>query len=163
MIDPCPLPTAPVRGVVRFDEAEFKAAYPEFATVPGARLLLAFTYATLLLNNSCGSMVCDANDRQVYLYLLTAHIAALFYGAAGLPPTGAVGRVAKAHEGTVTADLDMGVTSRAQAWYLQTQWGALYWTMTGQYRQLLYVAPAPTCADLANGDLYPWGNSGGCC
>lgn len=164
-IDSCPAPTTPVRGVVRFVAAEFKAAYPEFAAVSDGSLLLCFTYATLLLNNSCSSMVCDANTRQTLLYLLTAHIAALFYGANGQIPSGAVGRVAKATQGSVSADLDMGETSRAQAWYLQTQWGALYWTMTGVYRQPLYVAPEPTCAEFPGAGFggFWGGRDGGCC
>lgn len=166
-IDSCPTPTAPITGVVRFEPAEFKAAYPMFATVADSTLRLYFFYATLLLNNSCASLVCDAQTRETLLYLLTAHITALFSGVGGQPPSGVVGRVDTAHEGTVSVGLDMGVTSQAQAWYLQTQWGAMYWNMTGRFRRFMYVAPEPTCADLAAlGPLgyYPGqgGGNGGC-
>lgn len=146
-IDPCPAPAAPVKGVVRFVPADFKVAFPEFASIADARLTLQFNNATLLLNNSCGSYVCDAPKREHLLNLLTAHLAALFDGVNGAGATGAVGRVASATEGTVSAQLEMPTVPNA-AWYQQTQWGALYWTATAMYRSFVYVAPPPVCADM---------------
>jgi hypothetical protein len=63
---PCS-PAAPVTGVVVFDVSLFKAANPEFTTVAPARLQQNFSYATLLLNNSCGSLMVDAPTRETFL------------------------------------------------------------------------------------------------
>lgn len=151
-IDACPVPPiAPVLGVVRFEPGVFKAAFPMFVTVSDGALQLYFAYATLLLNNTCGSTVCDATVREALLNLLVAHIAAMFSGVNGQPPSGTVGRVDKATEGSVNAGFDMGQVNQGAAWYMQTQWGAMYWTMTGRFRQFFYVAPPPTCADLPYG------------
>jgi hypothetical protein len=126
---------------------DFKAAYPEFATIADAVLTLNFSLATLQLNNSCGSRVCDANQRELLLNLLVAHITTLRNGANGQPAPGMVGRIGYAIEGSVAATADMGPMVYGQAYYMQTQWGALYWQSTAQYRQMLYV-PAPfVCAD----------------
>jgi hypothetical protein len=137
---PCS-PAAPVTGVVVFDVSLFKAANPEFTTVAPARLQQNFSYATLLLNNSCGSLMVDAPTRETFLNLLTAHLTALFDGVNGQPPAGVVGRVSGATEGSVSVQLDMGQTNMDAAWYEQTRWGALYWAATAPFRTFRYVAP----------------------
>lgn len=147
-IDPCPAPAVPVKGVVRFVPSDFRESFPEFESVADPRLQLQFNNATLLLNNSCGSYVCDAALREHLLNLLTAHLAALFDGVNGQPPSGAVGRVSRATEGSVTAELDFSATN-TEAFYVQTQWGALYWAATARFRSFVYV-PAP----LACGDVF---------
>ena len=146
-IDPCPTPTAPVKGVVRFVPADFKAAFPMFATVADAALSMNFAWATLLLNNSCKSIVCDATLREQLLNFLTAHITALFNGVNGQPPSGAVGRVADATEGSVSASLDYGQITNDEAFFVQTQWGAFFWTATARWRTFRYVPAPATCAD----------------
>lgn len=149
-----------------FDAAAFKAAFPSFAAVADASLGMAFTLATLQLNNSCGSRVCDATQRETLLNLLTAHIAALAYGENGLPPAGLVGRVDKAQEGSVSVSADMGTVVYGQAYYLQTQWGALFWQSTARYRTMVYIPAPVVCADLAVNGGYPFGyapgGDGGC-
>lgn len=163
----CPPPSAPVFGVVVFDPAAFKAAFPEFATVTDAALNMNFAFAELQLANSCGSRVCDASKRETLLNLLVAHITQLRNGINGQPPAGIVGRIDKAAEGSVSVGAGMGVEVYGQAYYDQTQWGAMYWAATAQYRTALYVAPPPVCADFAgaaiNGPFPGFFGGGGNC
>lgn len=164
----CPPSAPPVRGVVVFVPADFKAAFPSFATVADGSLVIAFAYATTLLNNTCGSRVCDAALREQLLNLLVAHITALLFGENGQPPAGVVGRVDKATEGSVSVSAVMDTAGeKGKDWYVQTQWGGLYWLATARFRMFVY-APAPAvCADFAGmgpgwpGGIFPAGQQGG--
>lgn len=162
-IDPCPPRTPITKGIVRFVTAEFTTAYPEFATVAAPALQSNFDLATLLLNNSCGSRVCDAVQRQNLLYLLTAHITALRNGVNGQPPSGIVGRIADATEGSVSVGADFADATFDQAFYMQTQWGVLYWNATAGFRTFVYVPAPPVCADFPTGGPFgPWPGDSGC-
>lgn len=159
-ITPCPPQTPVTTGVVVFDPATFKVAFPSFATVADPALSMAFQLATLQLNNSCGSRVCDAAVRELLLNLLVAHIAALTYGENGNPPSGLVGRVNRAQEGSVSVGTDFGTMVYGQAYYAQTQWGAMYWQSTARFRTMVYIPAPVVCADLGvNG--YPYNGYGG--
>lgn len=139
----CPPNSPPVHGVVVFDPAAFKTAYPDFATVADAALQLNFTLATLILNNTCRSVFVDAVTRETYLNLLVAHITALRNGVNGQPPQGIVGRVNSATEGTVSVSAEYAAgVSQSQAWFVQTQWGAMFWLATSTFRGMHYI-PAP--------------------
>ncbi len=137
----CPPNTPPVHGVVTFDANVFKALYPEFSTVLAAALNLNFAYAEFILNNTCRSIVVDANKRETLLNVLVAHLTALLQGVNGQPPSGVVGRINSASQGTVSMTAEFLATLNEQ-WYLQTQWGALFWQLTAQYRTFRYI-PAP--------------------
>ena len=107
-ISPCaPQPITP--GIVTFDPVAFIAAFPRFKTPTGmtdaawqAVLTGNFNLATLQLNNSCGSVVCDAPTRATLLNLLVAHITQTLYGIDGLPPSDVVGRINSAQEGSAS-------------------------------------------------------------
>lgn len=125
-----------------FDPAAFVQAFPAFATVPQAALTANFALACLQLNNSCGSVVCDAPTRAQLLNLLVAHITALLNGANGQPPQGVVGRIAQASEGSVSVSAEWAASvSSSEAYYIQTPWGAAYWQATLPYRTARYVPP----------------------
>lgn len=142
-VAPCPAPTPPALGVVVFDLAAFRAQYPAFASVPDAAVNFNFTLAELMLNNSCCSVVTDANQREMLLNLLTAHITALLNGVNGQAPSGAVGRVATGTEGSITVGLEYATTtSQSMAYFTQTSWGAQFWQATVGYRTMRYI-PAP--------------------
>jgi hypothetical protein len=152
---------------VQFNAAEFKTAYPAFATVADALLQGDFDAATLFLNNSCCSVVRDANVRQRLLYMLTAHIAALLQGENGKPPSGFVGRISEGREGTVAASAEYASEmTMSEAYFAQTQYGAMFWLGTAPYRSFHYVAaPNRGCVGGLPGIVtpgFPWG-SGGCC
>ncbi|KAG1241446.1 hypothetical protein G6F68_016718 [Rhizopus microsporus] len=89
-------------GIVTFDPAEFKELYPSFASLTDAQLTQSFNLATLYLNNTECSKVPDVAQRKTLLYLLTAHIAKMAYGEGGQSPSGLVGRVSIATEGSVS-------------------------------------------------------------
>jgi hypothetical protein len=155
----CPPNTPVPTGVVEFDVDEWREVYPAFASVGDALLQRNFIFAEVLLKNTCSSRVVNVDKRQVLLYLLVAHITSLF----DTNPTPApVGVMTDATEGSVSAGFNIGTITPNQAWYLQTQYGLMFWTMTAAFRTFTYV-PAPlTCADYGYG-FVPGGCAGGGC
>jgi hypothetical protein len=139
-IDAC-TNTPVTKGIVTFDATAFKTAFPAFASVPDAILAANFQFATLMLQNSCCSVVEDAPTRAVLYQLAVCHITALLNGVNGEPPSGVVGRISNATEGSVSATTEMMTQSESAAYWNQTQWGAMYWRMTAQYRTARYVPP----------------------
>jgi len=129
-------------GIVTFDPAAFKSAFPAFSTVPDAVLTFNFNLATIQLNNSYGSVVKDAPTRAQLLNLVTAHITALLNGMNGQAPTGTVGRVANASQGSVSVQLEFRTDSEAASFYAQTTWGSLFWQLTALYRTFRYASRA---------------------
>lgn len=161
-VAPCPPSTPVTKGVVTFNPTAFKAAYTSFSTVADAALTLSFQLATLQLNNTCGSRVCDAALREILLNLLVAHITALKDGENGNPPAGVVGAVNKAQQGSVSIGTEVGTIVYGQAYYLQTQWGYLYWQSTARFRTMVYIPAPPVCADAPYGLGYIPSSDCGC-
>lgn len=158
--------TPPVIGEVVFDAAVFKTLYPEFTGIAGGALVQNFARATLQLVAGCSSRVVDANQRELLLNLLTAHITFLTNGTndgAGIitPPPGIVGRVSDATEGSVSVSAQFDGPQPAQ-FFLQTKYGAEYWSSTARYRTMLYVpGPAIGYQGVAGGN-WPGAFGGGC-
>lgn len=125
-------------GVVVFDPAAFKARYPEFSTVADGTLTAYFTEATMYLNNSENSLVTDVTQRSVLLNMAVAHLAALYSGVSGQSPSQLVGRITQASEGSVSVSSDIGPVSNSSAWWMQTKYGASYWSATAPYRTMRY-------------------------
>lgn len=168
-VQACPPSTPYTPGVVVFSPTEFVASYPAFTGIANPMMQSAFDIATLMLNNTCGSRVKDANRRQSLLYLLTAHVTFLTAGSndgAGnvTPAPGVVGRIDKATEGSVSvsAVMDTGAVY-GKDWYVQTQWGAMYWEATAWARRGRYIAPPAVCADFNGGIGGPFFTGGGGC
>jgi Protein of unknown function (DUF4054) len=132
-------PTVITPGIVTFDPVAFAAAFPAFATVPGAALTANFNLATLQLENDCCSAVCDAPTRASLLNLITAHITALLNGVNGQPPQGVVGRISQAQQGSVSVQTEFESESEAAAYYAQTPWGLQYWQSTLRWRTAHYI------------------------
>jgi hypothetical protein len=128
-------------GIVVFDPAAFIAAFQSFSTVPTTALQNNFNTATLLLNNSYCSAVQDEPTRAQLLNLATAHITALLNGINGQPPSGTVGRISNAAQGSVSVQTEFKTDSEAASFWTQTQWGALFWASTAVYRAARYVRP----------------------
>jgi hypothetical protein len=149
-----PNPVTP--GIVVFDYEEWIATYPSFATVPQAAVASNFTAATLMLENSCCSVVSDAPTRQQLLYLLTAHITALLNGVNGQPPQGVVGRISNATEGAVSVAVAYSSSvSQSEAYFTQTPWGAQYWQSTLPFRSARYVPGPNNCGNYPSAN-YAW-------
>ena len=143
-------------GIVVFDYADWIAAYPSFATVPQAVIAANFVAATLMLENSCCSVVSDAPTRELLLYLLTAHITALLNGVNGQPPQGVVGRISNATEGAVSVAVAYSSSvSQSEAYFTQTPWGAQFWQSTLPFRSARYVPGPNNCAG-GYGGGYGW-------
>lgn len=127
-------------AVVVFDPAQFKIVYPQFAAVADAVLENCFNGACNILNNTDTSPVQNIPRRTYLLYLLTAHIATL-EGVAGSSGPAPVGRLSQASEGTVSVSFDYN-SGPNQAWFAQTQYGALFWQATTNLRGFRYVPRA---------------------
>lgn len=128
-----------VPGVVVFDYSTWRLRYPELAaSVNDALAALYFAEATLYLNNTPTSLVCDLPQRAMCLNMLTAHIAAL-NSAASSP---IVGRIASASEGSVSVSTENSYPPGTVQWYQQTKYGAAYWAATARFRTMRYI-PSP--------------------
>lgn len=140
-------------GVVTFDYATWAARYPELAaSVDEALATLYFGEATLYLDNSAQSVVRDLTARAALLNMLTAHIAKLNATIGGQPPSGLVGRVASASEGSVSVSTDAGAIPGTAAYFAQTQYGMSFWAATARYRTARYIpGPRPYLG------VSPWG------
>ena len=121
---------------VVFDKARFQTAYPEVRAAD-AQLEMWFVQAESLLDNTGRSIVKKPEEREMLLFLLVRHFAALAERAA---QGGLVGRIASASEGSVSVSADMGAAIGNAAWYLQTPYGATYWQLTAKYRRFRYVS-----------------------
>lgn len=162
----CPSPAPSIaRGVVEFNPTAFKGLYSQFATVADGVLQGYFYIATLFLNNSCCSVVKDGNVREQLLNLLVAHIAALLSGENGNPPSGLVGRVDKASEGTVSVSAAYASEmNMSEAYFSQTQYGAMFWMATARYRAFHYIPPPMNgCIGRGPGFRGPSSGGDGCC
>lgn len=127
-------------GIVVFVPADFKAAYPEFVTVPDPRCMVMFNMAAqAILDNTDGSPVMALDYRTQLFWLLVAHMLTLFaVGADGSERP--VGRLDSATEGSVSTGFafDLPPGSAMAPWFNQTKYGALYWMMTAQFRSMKY-------------------------
>ncbi|EPP6261446.1 DUF4054 domain-containing protein [Cronobacter sakazakii] len=126
-------------AIVVFDIEAFRERYPEFNSVSDALLNAYFVEATVYLDNTDCSPVQDDAVRAVFLNMLVAHIAALNSGVGGQKPSGLVGRISSASEGSVSVSTGDVPVSQSSWWYLQTPYGAAYWNATAQYRTFKYV------------------------
>ena len=138
--------------VVVFNYQDWMAAYPEFAGVTAPRAERFFNEACVFCDNTaCSPVPYDSTQtptgpRDIYLAMLTAHIAALngALDACGVVQAGqglgVVGRIQSASEGSVSVSFgDMGSGDGPNAaWYNQTRYGATYWIATAQYRTWQY-------------------------
>lgn len=129
-------------AVVTFDPTAFKAEYPEFSAVSDARATAMFTLASQsLLDNTDNSPVMDANFRLQLFYMLVAHLLTILGGAPTMPTNTPPGRISTATEGTVTAAFEyiLPAGSAMVPWFVQTKYGAMYWTMTAPFRSMQYM------------------------
>jgi hypothetical protein len=78
------------------------------------------------------------------------------------PPLGIVGRINQAAEGDVSVSSEWQAPPNAsQAYFIQTKYGAQYWTMTARYRTAIFLpAPAGAYDPLAGYGIPPWGPRG---
>lgn len=135
-------------AIAVFSYPGWTAMFPELASVTEPVADAFFVGAGFLLDNTDCSPIADVARRLVLLNYATAHLASL----AGYPlqpgqtvpaSSGMVGRVSSATEGSVSISSDYGAVSESEAFWLQSQYGAIFWQMTRGLRTMRYVAPAP--------------------
>jgi len=134
-------------SVVVFDYIAFITQFSQFATIPQPILSMYFTMAGDYVNNTDCSPVPDcppqAGLRTRVLNLLTAHLAAIFSGVNGQPPSPLVGRISDAAEGSVNVGTTLEIKSQSAQWFLTTPWGFAAWQALAPFRTAIYVAKAP--------------------
>lgn len=156
-------------AIVVFVPADFKLIYPEFGAVPDARCTAMFGLAAgSLLDNTDNSPVMAGDVRTNLFYLLVAHLLTLFgTGVAGANDdagSSPVGRLSTATEGSVTSSFEYDVPqgSAIAPWFLQTAYGALYWTAIAPYRSARYIANGASGIGFSQAYGYPgWRIPGG--
>lgn len=121
---------------VSFDYDLWAKMFPQVAMntnkyqIENLVLPLASQYCPIDGTSPC----CIASTLSQAINLMVAHISQLFFGINGAAPSGAVGRVADASEGSVSVTLDYGATNSSSAWFVQTPWGAAYWQLMLPFR-----------------------------
>lgn len=128
-----------------FVYADFIAAYPAFVSAPPQAVLQAYfdLAGEVYLRNDGTGPVRTATVQTQLLYMLTAHLAQLFSGPDGNNPSGLVGRIASAGEGSVNVSTEYESTMNS-AWFVQTPYGAAFWQATSAYRSFPAYLPGPT-------------------
>lgn len=130
-------------AVVVFDPAGFKTRYPEFSTISDTTLTNSFNHATMFCDNSSSSPVSSITKRTMLLELLVAHVTKLFVGDNSGAPSGLIGQVTQAEEGSVSLSIaPFANMAAASVWFQQTRYGAQFWAATIGYRTMRYVASA---------------------
>ena len=155
VVSSLPLPVPPslpqlTCGPVTFSYATWIAMFPLFSPLTQEQGLAYFNLATLICANTSTNPINRDGNLAALLYLLTCHFAWLNCpkdasgnpAATGSPPSGLVGRISNATEGSVsvTTEWNAGSSSDLEAFLTQTEWGASYWAMTAQYRTARYLA-----------------------
>lgn len=127
-------------GVVVFDYSTWALRYPELAgSVSQPLAQLYFNEATLVCDNTPGSVICDLTVRAMLLNMATAHIAQLNASINGQPVSPLVGRISNASEGSVSVSAQMDLPPGSAQWWAQTRYGAAWWASTATYRAARYV------------------------
>ena len=137
-----PLCGAPGGAIATLDPTQFATGgrYPEFSAVSSGLLADYYAEAGDYLNNTGLSPISDPLKQARIMNMITAHIAALYSGVGGAAPSGLVGRVSDATEGSVHVSADMGVPAvGTQAWFQQTRYGASAWAAMAPYRRGRYI------------------------
>ena len=130
--------SSPGVPAITFDYSAWVGIYPEFSSVPQAQVINYFDLATQFCSNRLGPVQTTVELTRL-LYLLTAHITALF--GTQTDPNGLVGRINSATEGSVTVQTENEYPPGSAQWYQQTKYGAMYWAMTVKFRTMRYRVP----------------------
>jgi uncharacterized protein DUF4054 len=125
--------------VVQFRYAAWSTLFPQFSNVSEAQIAgPVLAIAQQYSRNDGGGPVNDAGVQTQLLNLMVAHVAQLLYGSTTQPVSPLVGRVSDASEGSVSVSVEFP-TNAGNAWFLQTQYGAMWWQMALPYRLGRYI------------------------
>lgn len=127
---------------VEFNYATWVAIYPMFSTLTETQVVDGvLPIAEIYWRNDGTGPACTVAQQTNILGLIVAHVAQLMYGVNGQSPSGLVGRITSATEGSVSVSTDFPMTP-TNAFFMQTSFGAMFWTATSVYRTMRYV-PGP--------------------
>jgi hypothetical protein len=130
-------------AIAVFDYTAWAARYPELAGAVSESLAASlFAEAGLYLDNTDASIVADPAIRLMLLGMVVAHLAVMGGALNGGVPTGQVGRVSSATEGSVSVALDTGLAPGTATWWGLTAYGFNFWAATKRYRTMHY-RPGP--------------------
>lgn len=131
-------------AIAVFDPIAFRQLYKAFATDPDDATLEAyFELASIWLRNDGTGRVKSVKLQTQLMYMVTAHLTQLFSGPDGNDPSGLVGRISSATEGSVTVATEMEGNINS-AWFNQTPYGAAFWQATAAFRSFPAYLPGPT-------------------
>ena len=124
---------------VTFNYQSWAELYTQFSALTQAQVeSMALPLAEQYCRNDGGGPVTTAATQTNLLNLMVAHICQLLFGINGQPPSPLVGRITNASEGTVSVAVEFPTTP-TNAWFLQTQFGALFWQASAPYRTMRYI------------------------
>ena len=130
-------------ATVVFNATAWKARYPEFTALDGAIAQGYFDEATIYCRNDGCGPVPTASMLQTLLWMLTAHIAAIYSIPDGSPSPAnkPAGSVINATEGSVSVGFQNNYAAGTAQWYQSTKYGSSYWAATSVFRRFNYVPP----------------------
>lgn len=138
---PVPAPTPPTGAVFEYQSWAF--SFPELAPwVPPGKAAQYWDEATMLISNGARSPITDIPTRTKLLNLAVAHLAKLRSPIGGQEPSGLVGRISSATQGSVSVSTSYMSPASAEFWN-QTPYGAMLWVALAPYRTFRYI-PHPT-------------------
>lgn len=141
---------------VAFEYQAWAFLFPELATsVSPGQAAGYFARACLFVDNTDCSRIRDVNTRTTILYLVVAHLAALNATINGQAPSGLVGRVSSATEGSVSVTTELQAPGSA-GWWAMSRYGYEAWQAMAPYRTFRY-APHP---ERVVQPLFPYGFQG---
>lgn len=129
-------------AIAVLDLAAFRLAYSAFATAPDDATIQAYFAlgGEVWLRNDGTGRVKSVPLQTQLMYMLTAHLCQLFSGPDGNDPSGLVGRINSATEGSVTVSTEFESTKNS-AWFDQTPYGATFWQATAALRTFPAYVP----------------------
>lgn len=163
--------------IITFDYAKWVQLFPNFAYISEPQAQLFFDLATQWCRNDgdgpvggwpglCNFFTINASAAAIqtqtnFLNLLTAHLAQLFApSSTGAAPSGLVGRITSASEGSVSVATEFPMTANS-AWFNQTPYGSAFWSASAPFRTMRYIVapPKPTDPWVLNSGFWPgrWG------
>jgi hypothetical protein len=143
--------------VVPFIYSDWAALFPQFSNLSQAQITgPVLTVAQQYNRNDGGGPVNDPGVQTQLINLMVAHVAQLLYGSTTQPVSPIVGRISNASEGSVSVAADWPTTP-SNAWFLQTQYGAMWYQMALPFRLGRY---APKVTPQLKPGVGPWVGGG---
>jgi len=132
--------------IATFDYTAWIGLFPQFSNVPQNTVTgLILPVAVQYIRNDGGGPVNDMTLQTQLINLMVAHVAQLLFGSTTQPLSPLVGRISSAAEGSVNVATDFPATP-SNAWFIQTQYGAMFWQMSLPFRLGRYfpkITPLP--------------------